>query len=61
MKDDTSYVYTLPFDAGKSHLVVQGYFGSFSHKERAALDFKMKQGTKVLAARDGIVTRVKED
>jgi murein DD-endopeptidase MepM/ murein hydrolase activator NlpD len=60
-KEDTSYVYMLPFEAGKSHLVVQGYFGSFSHKERAALDFKMKQGTKVLAARDGVVTRVKED
>ena len=61
IKDDTSFVYTLPFDPKRKHLLVQGYFGKFSHKERAALDFKMKQGTKVLAARDGIVTRVKED
>lgn len=61
IKDDTSYVYTLPFESGKAHLLVQGYFGKYSHKERAALDFKMKQGTKVLAARDGVVTRVKED
>lgn len=61
IKDDTSYIYTLPFENGKAHLLVQGYFGKFSHKERAALDFKMKIGTKVLAARDGIVTRVKED
>ena len=61
IKDDTSYIYALPFESGKAHLLVQGYFGSFSHKERAALDFKMKKGTKVLAARDGVVTRVKED
>jgi murein DD-endopeptidase MepM/ murein hydrolase activator NlpD len=61
IKDDTSYIYTLPFENGKAHLLVQGYFGKYSHKERAALDFKMKIGTKVLAARDGVVTRVKED
>jgi murein DD-endopeptidase MepM/ murein hydrolase activator NlpD len=34
---------------------------TFSHKERAALDFKMKRGTKILAARDGVVVRIKED
>jgi murein DD-endopeptidase MepM/ murein hydrolase activator NlpD len=61
IKDDTSYIYMLPFEDSKAHLLVQGYFGKFSHKERAALDFKMKIGTKILAARDGIVTRVKED
>lgn len=61
IKDDTSYVYTLPFENKKKHLLVQGYFGVWSHKERAALDFKMKRGTPVLAARDGVVVRVKED
>ena len=61
IKDDTSYVYMLPFESNKAHLLVQGYFGKFSHKERAALDFKMKKGTKICAARDGIVIRVKED
>jgi murein DD-endopeptidase MepM/ murein hydrolase activator NlpD len=61
VKDDTSFVYSLPFENDGSHLIVQGYFGVFSHKERAALDFKMKRGTKILAVRDGIVTRVKED
>jgi murein DD-endopeptidase MepM/ murein hydrolase activator NlpD len=61
IKDDTSYVYGIPFDESKAHFLVQGYFGKFSHKERAALDFKMKKGTKILAARDGVVTRVKED
>lgn len=61
IKDDTSYVYALPYEAGIKHRIIQGYFGPFSHKERAALDFKMKRGTKVLAAREGVVIRVKED
>ena len=61
IKDDTSYVYDLPFEAGKSYRMVQGYFSRFSHKERAALDFKMKRGTKICAARAGVVIRVKED
>lgn len=61
IKDDSSFIYRLPFENNKAHFLVQGYFGKFSHKERAALDFKMKKGTKVLAARDGIVIRVKED
>ncbi len=61
IKDDTSYIYSLPWEPGKKHLVVQGYFGVFSHKERAALDFKMKRGTRIHAIREGVVTRVKED
>jgi murein DD-endopeptidase MepM/ murein hydrolase activator NlpD len=61
IKDDTSFVYALPFEEGTAHRLMQGYFGSFSHKERVALDFNMKRGTKVCAARDGIVVRVKED
>ena len=61
MKEDTSFVYQLPYEEGKSHLLVQGYFSQYSHKNRAALDFKMKRGTKILAARGGVVVRVKED
>ena len=59
--DDTSYIYALPYEAGTSHRLIQGYFGPFSHQERAALDFDMKKGTRFLAAREGIVIRVKED
>lgn len=59
--EDSSYIYALPFEKNTRHFIVQGYFGPFSHKERAALDFKMKKGTKVTAAREGIVVRVKED
>ena len=61
IQDDTSFIYSLPYETNRSHFLVQGYFGRFSHKERAALDFKMKRGTKILAARDGVVVRVKED
>ena len=61
INDDTSYVYSLPYEEGAVHRVVQGYFGPLSHKERAALDFKMKRGTKIVAARGGIVVRAKED
>jgi len=60
-KDDTSYIYGLPYEEGRSHLLVQGYFSSFTHRERAALDFKMKRGTKICAAREGVVIRAKED
>ncbi len=61
VKDDTSYVYALPFEKGKAYRLMQGYFGRFSHKNRIALDFNMQRGTKVCAARDGVVVRVKED
>jgi murein DD-endopeptidase MepM/ murein hydrolase activator NlpD len=60
-KNDTSYVYALPFEKGKTFRVIQGYFSQFSHKERAALDFNMKPGARIAAAREGIVIRVKED
>ena len=61
LKDDTSYVYALPYEEGKTFRVIQGYFSHFSHRERAALDFNMKRGTRITAARGGVVVRVKED
>lgn len=60
IKEDTSYVYWLPYAEGTSKRVVQGYFSSYTHKNRPALDFKMKPGTPIHAARDGIVIRVEE-
>ena len=60
-KDDTSFVYHLPYEKNKSHLLVQGYFSNYTHKNRAALDFKMKSGTKICAARGGVVIRLKEN
>lgn len=61
IKDDTSYIYALPYEEGKTFRVIQGYFSRFTHKERAALDFNMKRGTKITAAREGVVVRIKED
>lgn len=61
IKDDSSFVYHLPYEPGETHVLVQGYFSRYTHKNRAALDFKMKKGTKICAARGGIVIRVKED
>src|SRR5689334_4143883 len=61
IKDDTSYVYALPYETNTSHLVVQGYFSHYSHKERVAVDIAMPKGTKVCAARDGIVVTVVEN
>ena len=61
IKDDSSYVYALPYKPGKTYRVIQGYFSSFTHKERAALDFNLKKGDSICAAREGVVARVKED
>jgi len=61
IKDDSSFIYQLPFEENKTHLLVQGYFSHYTHKNRAALDFKMKRGTKICAARAGVVVRLKED
>ena len=57
---DHYHVYSLPFEKGKSYFVVQGYQSMFSHKGDYAIDFKMKQGNKVMAARDGVVIFARE-
>jgi murein DD-endopeptidase MepM/ murein hydrolase activator NlpD len=56
-----NYVYDLPYKEGTSYKVVQGYGGLFSHKNKAALDFAMPQGTPVYAAREGTVYKYKDD
>ena len=61
LKDDSSYVYDLPYQPGKKYRVIQGYFSHYTHKERAALDFNLRRGDSITAARGGVVTRVKED
>ena len=60
-KDDSSYIYTLPFEHRKKVFLIQGYESMFSHKGEKALDFKVKTGTRVCAARDGFVTGVRKD
>lgn len=61
LTEDTSYVYSLPYEPNTKHLIVQGYFSRLSHKRKAAIDIKMKKGTPILAARNGVVIRTKAD
>ncbi|NTS40037.1 M23 family metallopeptidase [Flavisolibacter sp. BT320] len=52
---DTTYVYALPFEKGKAYRVAQGSHSFFSHFGDFAVDFKMKPGTPIHAARGGVV------
>ena len=61
VSNDTSYVYWLPFEPGKKFFLVQGWESKHSHKDELSLDFKMKPGTKIFAARAGTVVAVKKD
>jgi murein DD-endopeptidase MepM/ murein hydrolase activator NlpD len=61
VKPDNSPVYTLPFSKGSKFLLIQGYNSKMSHKGELSLDFKMQKGSKVCAAREGIVTATKAD
>jgi murein DD-endopeptidase MepM/ murein hydrolase activator NlpD len=60
-KQDSSYVYALPYEKGHSYLLIQAYQSKMSHKGEYALDFKMKEGTRVCAARKGVVVSARED
>jgi len=61
VKPDSSYVYYLPFAKGSKFLLIQAYNSKMSHTNELSLDFKMKKGSKVCAARDGVVIAIKED
>lgn len=54
-KYDDNFVYDLPYPSGKSYSIYQGYNGKFSHSGKSALDFGLKTGDPVHAARGGIV------
>ncbi len=57
---DSNFKYYLPFGKGETFWLSQGYNGNTSHQNENALDFKMPIGTKIYAARDGIVIDVEE-
>lgn len=61
-KHDDDYLYSLPYGDGLSFPVLQGYGSRFSHRghEEFAVDFDMRTGTAVHAARSGIVARIEE-
>jgi hypothetical protein len=60
---EDTYLYSLPYAAGTSFKVTQGYHGTFSHTgpDEFATDWKMPEGTAVFAAREGVVVAVKDD
>ncbi|MBO9563308.1 MAG: M23 family metallopeptidase [Niastella sp.] len=60
-KDDTSYVYWLPYAEKKSFLLIQASNSKMSHRQELSLDFKMKKGSKICAVRDGVVTQARGD
>jgi murein DD-endopeptidase MepM/ murein hydrolase activator NlpD len=62
-KHDDTVVYALPYAAGKSYPVSQGFHGSYSHTagDAFAIDFKMDEGTPVHAARGGVVVGSRDD
>jgi len=57
---DNDYVYQLPFKDAK-FIMSQGYNGTSTHQGINALDFTMPKGQIILAARNGLVVKVKED
>jgi murein DD-endopeptidase MepM/ murein hydrolase activator NlpD len=59
--DDTSYVYSLPFEKGTRQRIIQGAISKFSHKDEIALDFNCKTGTIICAARGGVVVGARND
>ena len=59
--DDSSYIYSLPFENNKKVFLIQAYDSKMSHKGELALDFKVKKKTRVCAAREGVVTGARAD
>jgi len=59
---DENVFYRLPFEAGRSYRVAQGYNGTRTHegRDQYAVDFAMRKGTPVCAARAGVVVDLKE-
>jgi murein DD-endopeptidase MepM/ murein hydrolase activator NlpD len=59
---DNSYIYSLPYERGNSHKILQSFDGKFSHSDgsRYAVDFSMPEGTPVHASRGGTVVGVRE-
>jgi murein DD-endopeptidase MepM/ murein hydrolase activator NlpD len=60
-KEDSSYIYHLPFENKKKVFLIQAYESKMSHKGERALDFKIKKRTKICAARDGVVIALRKD
>jgi murein DD-endopeptidase MepM/ murein hydrolase activator NlpD len=64
-KATIDYVYALPYQKEEHFTVSQSYLGNFSHFKGSqveyAIDFRMPEGTKVLAAREGTVIAFRDN
>ena len=58
---DEQAIYFLPFGDRTTAPVVQAYHGSFTHQGEYAIDFRMREGTEIRAARDGYVIGLRSD
>ncbi|NER15491.1 peptidoglycan DD-metalloendopeptidase family protein [Leptobacterium flavescens] len=61
---DDNYLYALPYKKGKTYKVTQGFNGKKSHRSvrsKYAIDFNLRIGDTVCAAREGIVALVQKD
>jgi len=54
-------LYELPYLPGKKVIIAQGYNGFWSHKGENALDFWMRKGQTICAARGGVVIGARSD
>lgn len=54
-RHEADHVYRLPYAPGTAHQVLQGFNGPFSHRGKHAIDWEMREGTPVHAARGGLV------
>ncbi len=61
VQEPSNLILSLPFKEGKMRIVTQGYFGKYSHHGEHAIDFRLRKGEAVFAAREGIVYDLKED
>ncbi len=59
---DKGHLYALPYAKGKSYQLTQGFNGEETHKGHSAyaLDFKMDEGTKIHAMREGTVVALED-
>ncbi len=57
---NSNYIYELPYERGRKVMVHQGYNGRFSHTGVNAIDFNLKKGNKLYAARGGIVIHTED-
>lgn len=60
-KPETNFPYWFPFTHGQKERVAQGNNGSGTHQGLNAIDFNLKTGEAVYAARAGLVIETKED